>query len=283
MKLILIIIIILVLVYIVWQYFELKKFKVTEYTIYSDKVTKEYTLAVVADLHGFTYGENNEKLLQAIAKARPDMICIPGDMIVGQREKTHDSALESLEQFVKIAPVYYSYGNHESKLNKPESAYYDRFLEYEKKVQKLGVHILNQRAEAWDDRLWISGLEIPAVCYKKGTSTPLPPQFLENYMPEIPRDAFHVMLAHNPYYAADYAKWGADLTLCGHYHGGLVRIPGLGSLISPQFQFFPKYDGGKYEIDGKHVIVSRGMGTHTFHIRIFNRAELLVVKIMQKH
>lgn len=283
MKIFLILVLALLVCYLVWQYIELRKFTVTEYTIYSDKVARDYTLAVVADLHGFTYGKDNGKLLQAIAKAGPDAICIPGDMIVGKHKKTHESAMQSLEGFAKIAPVYYSYGNHESKLNRSESAYYEDFLDYEKQVQKLGVHILNQQGEFFSEDLWICGLEIPISCYKKGTCTPLPEQFIEKQMPEKPTQAFCVMMAHNPYYSKEYAGWGAALSLCGHYHGGLVRIPGIGSLISPQFQFFPQYDGGNYEIEGKHVMVSRGLGTHTFHIRIFNRAELLVVKIMQKH
>lgn len=283
MKLFLILMLILILCYLIWQYFELKKFSVTEYKVYSDKVERDYTLAVVADLHGFTYGKENEKLLQAISAANPDMICIPGDMIVGKHVKTHESAVKSFEQFTKIAPVYYSYGNHESKLNRKESAYYSDFLHYEEKLQEQGIHILNQKGEYFDHCLWICGLEIPISCYKKGICMPLPSRFIETEMPEKPEDAYTIMLAHNPYFSEDYAGWGADLTLCGHYHGGLIRIPGKGSLISPQFKLFPKYDGGDYEIGAKHVLVSRGLGTHTFHVRIFNRAELLVVKIIQKH
>lgn len=93
------------------------------------------------------------------------------------------------------------------------------------------------------------------------------------------KDTFQVLLAHNPRYAKEYADWGADLTFCGHNHGGLIRIPGVGSLISPQFQWFPKYDAGAFDFEGKKVIVSRGLGTHTFHIRIFNRAELVFMVI----
>jgi hypothetical protein len=74
-----------------------------------------------------------------------------------------------------------------------------------------------------------------------------------------------------------YFDWGADLILSGHYHGGLVCIPGIGSVISPQFELFPRNSFGKFEHDGACALVSRGMGTHTFHIRIFNRSELLVV------
>ena len=70
------------------------------------------------------------------------------------------------------------------------------------------------------------------------------------------------------------------MTFCGHNHGGLVRIPGIGSLLSPQLTLFPKYNDGMYEIQGRKVIVSRGLGTHTFHVRVFNRAELIIVRLM---
>ena len=93
-------------------------------------------------------------------------------------------------------------------------------------------------------------------------------------------ELFQILLAHNPAYAENYAKWGADVTFCGHNHGGLIRIPGIGSLISPQLTLFPKYDAGKFQIGDRCVIVSRGLGTHTFHVRIFNRAELLQIKFL---
>ena len=91
---------------------------------------------------------------------------------------------------------------------------------------------------------------------------------------------FQILLAHNPAYASAYAAWGADVAFCGHNHGGLIRIPGLGSLISPQFTWFPKYDAGMFQLGNTAIVVSRGLGTHTFHIRIFNRAELLSVKFV---
>lgn len=48
-----------------------------------------------------------------------------------------------------------------------------------------------------------------------------------------------------------YAGWGADLTLSGHIHGGIVRIPGIGGVISTSYRLFPKYDGGYYEQNQK--------------------------------
>ena len=39
------------------------------------------------------------------------------------------------------------------------------------------------------------------------------------------KTSFSILLAHNPVYFAQYAAWGADLTLSGHLHGGIIRIP----------------------------------------------------------
>ena len=78
-----------------------------------------------------------------------------------------------------------------------------------------------------------------------------------------------------------YAGWGADLTLSGHIHGGIVRIPGIGGVISTSYRLvFPKYDGGYYEQNQKKMIVSRGLGSHTIPVRLFNPAELVVIDLV---
>ena len=92
---------------------------------------------------------------------------------------------------------------------------------------------------------------------------------------------YHVLLAHTPQYLPDYFAWGADLCLSGHYHGGLVCLPVIGSVISPQFELFPKYSFGRIDEGSHTALISRGMGTHTFHIRIFDRSELLVITAKQ--
>lgn len=267
-----------ILVYIIWQWQELRKFTRTDYEIKSGKVQKEYKVAVLADLHGFQYGKDNTRLLDAIRNGHPDLILIPGDMVVSKKSATYETALKVLAELSRIAPVYYSYGNHESRAHVRKSEYQEKFFAYEKKLKELGIHVLYNETEAFDE-LAVTGLEIPLSCYKKGVDVPLPQDYLEETLPKQKKNAFQVLLAHNPRYAKEYADWGADLTLCGHNHGGLIRILGVGSLISPQFQWFPKYDAGSFEFDGKKVIVSRGLGTHTFHIRIFNRAELVFVVI----
>ena len=126
----------------------------------------------------------------------------------------------------------------------------------------------------------LSALELELDYYEKGGIVPMEPSYMQERLPAPREDMFQILLAHNPAYAEQYAAWGADVTFCGHNHGGLIRIPGVGSLISPQLTLFPKYDAGKFQIGSRYVIVSRGLGTHTFHVRIFNRAELLEIKFL---
>lgn len=280
---ILITVLILIMVYILWQKWELTKFCVTTYQIHSNKIKKTAVAAVISDLHGFSYGLGNEQLLEQVKNIKPQVILIPGDMLVSKDSKTYDTAYETLKELVKIAPVYYSYGNHESRLRDPERINHPKFLQYLNKLRALGVAILEtetREISLGENRVMLSGLELELEFYEKGGIPPMEDSYMKEHLKMQKEELFQILLAHNPAYAEQYAAWGADITFCGHNHGGLIRIPGIGSLVSPQLTLFPKYDAGKFQIGRNCVIVSRGLGTHTFHVRIFNRAELISVEFL---
>lgn len=262
-----------------WQFQELCRFGATEYVITHEKIKTPRTAVVIADLHGFRYGKGNRRLIAAVQSAKPDMILIPGDMIVGKQYTTYRTAEVLMRRLRGIAPVYYSYGNHESRSRQRNSRSYDSFMEYEKRLREDGITLLNNESVSVGEDICLTGLELPLNCYQKGVVTPYPHAFVSRHVPKADRERYQILLAHNPAYAKEYVRWGANLSLCGHFHGGLIRIPGVGSLISPQFQWRPDYDAGEFAFGKDRAIVSRGMGTHTFHIRIFNRAELVVVRL----
>ena len=276
------IIILLIGCIVLWQHLELKKFQITSYEYRTKKITQSVKFAVVADLHAHVYGRDNDILIQKIKEQKPDIILVPGDMIVSRYPETYETAYQTFEKLTEIAPVYFSNGNHESRVSKVPVMQTEAFLEYENRVRKLGVHILNNASEEvilHGGKFCISGLEIPLECYGKGSYEPLPEHFIRDVLGDAKQDSVQILMAHNPMFAKEYAEWGADVSVCGHTHGGLVRIPGIGSVISPQFELFPKYDAGEFEFDGKKVYVSKGLGTHTFHIRVFDRAEGLMIRI----
>ena len=275
-------IILLIGCFILWQHFELKKFRITSYEYQTDKITQSVNFAVVADLHAHVYGRDNDILIQKIKEQKPDMILVPGDMIVSRYPETYETAYQALKKLTEIAPVYFSNGNHESRVSKVTVMQTEAFLAYENRVRKSGVHILNNASEEvilHGGKFCISGLEIPLECYGKGSYEPLPEHFIRDVLGDAKQDSVQILMAHNPMFAKEYAEWGADVSVCGYTHGGLVRIPGIGSVISPQFELFPKYDAGEFNFGDRKVYVSKGLGTHTFHIRVFDRAEVLMIRI----
>ncbi len=276
----------LFLVYFIWQKWELTQFRVSRFQLSSEKIKNPLKLVLIADLHGHVYGRDNDSLVRAIQKENPDLILIAGDLIVEKYEDTYDISLSFLKQINGIAPIYFCNGNHESRVRIGKKTYQNAFFRYEKAMQELGIHFVNNCSEEMilkGNHLAITGIEIPMKCYKKGKRVPLP----EGYMDETlgkrsAKENYEILLAHNPAYAKSYFAYGSDLTLSGHTHGGLVRIPGIGSVFSPQFEFFPKYDAGLFEEDGKNLLISKGLGTHTFHIRVFDRAELVTIQLEGK-
>ncbi len=110
----------------------------------------------------------------------------------------------------------------------------------------------------------IYGIEIEREYYGKFKSVKMDVSYLEALLGKADPSRFSVLIAHNPDYFETYVKWGANLVVSGHVHGGLMRLPYLGGVISPAFKLFPVYDGGEFEKDGAVMILSRGLGTYTY-------------------
>ena len=106
---------------------------------------------------------------------------------------------------------------------------------------------------------------------------PLGTEEIEERVGKADPARFQLLLAHHPGYFPEYAKWGANLTLAGHYHGGIVRLPLLGAVISPQMQLFPRYSHGLFSIEHRDLITSSGLGWHTIPIRVNNPPELIAL------
>ena len=162
----------------------------------------------------------------------------------------------------------------------PET-YGNMYEEYTNAIKAAGVeYLINEsRTVTLEDRkLNITGLEIEREFYKRFFHKTLQQENVEKLIGKKQEDIYTILLAHNPEYFKAYASWGADLTLSGHVHGGVARLPFLGGVISPSFRLFPKYDGGRKTGYGKEIIISRGLGVHTIPIRFLNPAELVILK-----
>ena len=139
--------------------------------------------------------------------------------------------------------------------------------------------LVNAHVMLPENGIAVYGAEIGEEYYQRIWLADMKPDYLSGILGQAPGSLFTILLAHNPDYFPQYAAWGADLTLSGHVHGGVARIPVLGKgVISPAWRFFPKYDGGIFQQGAHTMVLSRGMGSHTIPIRIFNPAELWVIE-----
>ena len=246
---------------------------------------EDVRLVFLSDLHGKVYGRKNEKLIRAVRNERPDAILIGGDMLTRTEKDTDGIALSLLKQLALIAPVYAANGNHEQKMKENPEYYDDRYIRYKAQLLDNGIHILeNESCDAqWKGiPVTITGLEIPISCYGHFRERPLAEKEIEARVGKPDPSRYQILLAHNPVYMKQYARWGADLTLSGHLHGGIIRFPFIGGLITPQAQLFPHFSGDIYQTEGRYGIVSRGLGTHTVNLRYLNMAELVSVTLKKE-
>ena len=269
-------------------YRELHHFRVTHYTIESQKFkgfSRDLNLIFLSDLHNRVYGEKNEPLLQAIRNEKPDLILIGGDMLVGKEDASYDIALDFTSQLPEIAPMLYATGNHEQRMREKPEIYQAAYADYRQQLKDRGVLFLENgscRIEAGTVLLEISGVELPSASYKKLKKLPIQASDIAEYLHKdsvsVTEDSvYRILLAHNPAYMNAYKGWGADLILSGHLHGGVMRLPGIGGVITPQAFLFPKYSGEMTKEGEQTIIVSRGLGTHTINIRLFNQPEVVSI------
>ena len=284
-KIIFIFIGIFILMYLYIKY-NVNTLEVTKYVVENKKVPKEfdgYNIVQISDLHSKLFGENNKKLIQKIKSLNPDIVVVTGDLIDGENNN-YNVALDFMKEISKLYRVYYIIGNHEQK--SLIKKYKDEYKDYFNKLHQIDfVNLDNNKVEIvkGDSNINLYGLTVPYSCYKylfdNQETTSIDIGFLEEKLGKVDREQFNILLAHTPFYFDEYEKWGADLTLCGHVHGGIVRLPLVGGLLSPDRKFFPKYDLGEYIKNKSTMIVSKGLGGSKVLIRVNCKPEIVNIKL----
>lgn len=263
---------------------EICTFKVTHYNIKSQKLMniKEKKIILLSDLHNYEYGKNNVKLLNAIKNQNPDLILVAGDMLVGKSGISPEIAIDFMKQLPCICDTYFANGNHEQRMKEKQEIYGQTFNKYKAQLVKSGVNYLeNEKAEIkWEQvEIEISGLEIPSDYYRKFQKVVMAEDCMKTCLGEADISKYQILIAHNPIFMEEYLKWGADLVVSGHLHGGVARIPFWRGIITPQGGLFPKYSGEMKKIGEAVAVVSRGIGIHTIPIRFMNPAEIVVLHV----
>lgn len=259
--------------------YDSNRFVVRHHQLKDERIIKPFRAILLADLHNKEFGPGNEQLLAAIKEAQPDILLIAGDVLTAKPGLKQEKAIRFLEGLCRLScPIFYANGNHEQRMKLYPEKYGEMDREYEESLANLGiVRMVNQKQQLPQYGVTVYGVEIEREYFRRFHITPMEEGYLEHLLGKADPEVYNILIAHNPDYFPWYAGWGADLTVSGHVHGGMVRIPGWKGVVSPMVRFFPKYDGGLFEEKGKKMLLSRGLGMHTIPVRMFNPAEVLVI------
>lgn len=267
----------------IWNWYELYHFQITEYTVYTEKdIGQEKTFLFLSDLHDFCYGKENKRLIRAIEGEHWDLILIGGDMINRKRGKKREQTVQTICRLAQNHKIYYANGNHEYKMKIHPDRYQNQYDEYKSVLEKSGVLFLENESAIWEN-IRIYGLELPIPYFEKFRKKRVNIEEIWEKIGKNDASRYTILLAHNPRYMRDYQKWEPDLVLSGHFHGGIIRLPLMGAVLSPQFDWFPGFSGGIYPLGRGYGIVSRGIGTHSVRWRLFNRPEIIKIKLQNQN
>ncbi|MGN0363504.1 MAG: metallophosphoesterase, partial [Bilifractor sp.] len=283
----------------------MRKYNNTQYNLSIQKPSLpsgSFTICFFSDVHNCCSPAEAARIRSILQKNHPDLILCGGDIIVGKPGSPIEPAASFLtglaeewaaehEEHDLSGNIYMGMGNHEYRTKIYPDVYGDMYPHLLSSLQKSGHIVLlqNETADVTIHNLpvRIYGFSMDRRYYGRIHHEILPCQAITDAFltdnpaagSDLPVDRLNILLAHDPTGMDAYLEWGADLTLCGHYHGGIVRFGKHSGLISPDLHVFTGKAYGLFQRNGKSVIVSSGCGEHTIPVRVHNPREIVTIHI----
>ena len=252
-----------------------KRVNVVYQTIQSSEIPDDCNnmkIALISDLHYGTYMdyERFSSMITTINKANPDIILFAGDLFdnpsvnMPNEETRNDiiGLLKSLEApYGKFAVLGET--DHENKTLK--DMLYNVFY--------FGDFELLDNSNTLIRKDGGSSMNLVGIDSKIGGNPDI-----NKAMTNLDPNNFTIVLTHAPDITTDLLSLSnPDLILAGHSHGGQISIPFIGSIFKKEGA--TRYNKGVYKINNTKLIVSNGLGTTDFDIRLFAPPECNVIRL----
>jgi len=272
---ILVLIFFLVFIFINNNYVKLDNVVINENN--ESMLSEPFKILQISDLHGKSFSSKQRKFTLMFERLEYDAVVLTGDMI--DKNTKNFKPVEFLLQYfsLKEKPVFFITGNHEGAN--------PLFREFTQLLDSYGVIMLDNSTYTFEldnqqRNISFVGLSDPNVI-SYATSQPIVSSSLEQ---ANDNGDVTVLLSHRPTFIKDF-KGTADVMLSGHAHGGQIRLPFVGGIISPGEGWFPKYDYGLFEESDSssdkvtYLYVNKGLGNSVIPIRLFNFPEIALLTI----
>ncbi|MCU0237903.1 MAG: metallophosphoesterase family protein [Pyrinomonadaceae bacterium] len=227
--------------------------------IQSEKIKQPIRIVHISDIHSDEKPRLEEKLAEAIANEKPDLIVYSGDSI--NSSQGLPVFRKCLTEIAKVAPTYVVRGNWDLKT----SNLFD----------ETGAIQLSGNFNNFE----IKGNKISILGYSAFNIGNLS-QSVNNFT----KENFNIFLYHLPDEIEDISQSNTDLYCAGHTHGGQIRLPFYGALVTLS-KFGKKYESGTFQVENTWLNVNRGIGMEGYEaprIRFLCRPEITVIDVLPK-
>lgn len=209
------------------------------------------------DLHHKGDRDYLQEVVKTINSLKPDFVCFTGDII-----EEHQYLKEALEFLAQIrAPLFGVPGNHDYWSRVPFAPIHNCLN------ATGGAWLLNEQRTTADGKINIIGLT---------SGWKFDPQNVRSKLPLL-TDKKNILLMHYPAWANYLGGQKVDLMLAGHSHGGQVRLPFIGALITPFG--VEGYDLGHFDTPAGPLYVGSGIGWFHLDVRFNCRPEITVIEV----
>lgn len=247
---------------------------VKEYAVKNKKLPKNFVgtkIVHFSDLHfaSTVHEKELKNIVEKINNLKPDICVFTGDLIEREYkldEQKKDFMIKELGKIKARLGKFAVIGNHDY-----EHEYFDELL------TEAGFQVLNN-----SHQLIFNKTNTPIVI--AGTTSLLQShQKLDktfSFQEKEKEEHFTIFLAHEPDTLKKARKYTIDLMLSGHSHGGQVRLPFIGAIITPlgSKTYYEEY----YKVDETDLYISSGIGTSTLRVRFFNKPSINLIRIYDK-
>lgn len=227
----------------------------------SPKVERGLTIALLADLQTDAPGDYERGVLAEIAAARPDLVLWAGDYLQIDDPADYARATETLRAMIQEAGIDPALGMFAVQGNSETRASWPRLFD---ETNVVPVPASGRIVLAQDVTLTALGLR----------------DSFDSELRIEPAEGLHIVLGHAPDYALGTVD--ADLLLAGHTHGGQVRLPWLGPILTLS-QVPRAWAAGTTRLEnGGTLVVSRGVGMERGpapRLRFSCRPELVFIHV----
>lgn len=236
--------------------------EVSHWQFSSPKIHRPMRIVVLADLQTDTIGEYEREVLQQALCEKPDLLLLAGDYIQERNSEDRRRLCHQLHDLLAELRFSAPYGVFAVQGNVDVFYWHESF-------EHLDI------AAVWKTQSFDVGeLRLTCLAIHDSFNTSLT-------IPKQPEDRFHIVLGHAPDFAL--GQHHGDLLLAGHTHGGQVRLPGIGPIITHS-SVPHTWAAGLTELPGGgRLLVSRGIGVERSYappMRFLCRPELVVIDLM---